>query len=100
MSHIRELKMQITELVAELENREDATFTDEQYTVYTAKLRENLSTQRLAGLLDFYDNGFFAAQPKNIRVIVAQTLCDVCATRHFTPSPLWQTIVATNGSIN
>lgn len=93
---------QIADLKEQLESAEhpQGVFTDEDAHGFTEALTSVLSPMSYRTIVTCYDRTYLIPYPKNIRVLICTVLLNVFQKRNMTPSDLWTSVLASNGSLN
>lgn len=78
----------------------DAEFTDEEAHDFNVGFARNLDSLDFRQIVSFYDTKYLRAYPKNIRVLVCTCLLNNFKSRNLTSLPVWESVVANNGSLS
>ncbi len=89
----------LTQALAE-DDEHEVEFTDEEAHEFNQEFARNISGLDYRQLVSLYDTKYLRAYPKNIRGLICTALLNTFKTRDMTPLPVWESIVANNGSLS
>ena len=96
---LAEISSVLEMLRSEVNQPEDAVFTDIQADNFTTGLYATLKELKPVIIMSVYTRSYLSPYPRNIRVLICTTLLNYFSEHSLVPLRIWYEVVANNGSL-
>lgn len=97
-NEVSTLTQELDRLRDQLEDINDAEFTDQESANFVANLETSVAGLPHSVVTSVYNAAYFRPVPRNIRYLICTVLVNSFTLRNLEPTSLWYTILANNGS--